>query len=169
MNADQNSGGISYRVEGDQEIIRVLGRIADPAQRTELMFNIGAYGVSSTQQRFLDQAAPDGQAWKPSIRARETGGQTLMASNRLMSSFNAHSTANTAMWGTNVKYARIHHEGGIIYPREKKALAFRLANGRFVIAKKVTIPARPYLGVDQKDRTRIMSIAKTWGEGLVTG
>lgn len=41
--------------------------------------------------------------------------------------------------------AAIHQYGGTIYPRNKPFLVFQL-NGELVFAKKVTIPARPYLG-----------------------
>lgn len=41
--------------------------------------------------------------------------------------------------------AAIHQYGGTIYPRNKPYLVFQL-NGELVFAKKVTIPARPYIG-----------------------
>lgn len=41
-------------------------------------------------------------------------------------------------------YARIHEFGGTIFPRRAKFLTFRV-DGHFVRARKVTIPARPYL------------------------
>ena len=41
--------------------------------------------------------------------------------------------------------AAIHQYGGTIEPRNKPFLVFQL-NGELVFAKKVTIPARPYLG-----------------------
>lgn len=57
-------------------------------------------------------------------------------------------TANGArgVWGSrDVVYARIHELGGVIKPVRKKALFFRAADGSFVVAKQVKIPARPYL------------------------
>lgn len=41
--------------------------------------------------------------------------------------------------GTDLKYARIHEFGGIITPKAKKTLAFKV-NGKWVFAKKVKIP-----------------------------
>lgn len=49
-------------------------------------------------------------------------------------------------WGSrDVRYARIHEEGGEIVPVKAQALHFRLPDGTFATVKKVTIPARPYL------------------------
>lgn len=41
--------------------------------------------------------------------------------------------------GTNLVYAQIHDKGGIIRPKKKKYLRFKI-NGRWVMAKKVRIP-----------------------------
>ena len=50
------------------------------------------------------------------------------------------------VWGSrDVRYALIHEVGGVIKPVGKQALKFQLEDGTFVTAKKVTIPARPYL------------------------
>lgn len=51
---------------------------------------------------------------------------------------------NRAKIGTNLDYARIQEFGGTIRPKKKKMLAFKIG-GKWVFAKKVTLPARPYL------------------------
>ena len=43
-------------------------------------------------------------------------------------------------------YARIHEFGGVIFPRRAPFLVFRGREGNLVFTKKVTIPARPYIG-----------------------
>ena len=45
----------------------------------------------------------------------------------------------------NVVYAAIHEFGGTIVPRSARFLVFPF-EGRLVFARRVTIPARPYLG-----------------------
>lgn len=54
----------------------------------------------------------------------------------------------------NVKHAATHQFGDTrtIRPKKAKALRFRV-NGQWVTKKKVTvtIPARPYLGLDEED------------------
>lgn len=47
--------------------------------------------------------------------------------------------------GTNVIYARIHEMGGVITPKKTKALKFNIPGVGWRTAKKVTIPARPFL------------------------
>lgn len=47
--------------------------------------------------------------------------------------------------GTNLVYARIHEFGGTITPKRAKALAFQLPDGTWRTAKKVVLPARPYM------------------------
>lgn len=57
---------------------------------------------------------------------------------------NAQGVSGT--WGSqDAKYALIHELGGTIVPVKAKALRFRLPNGQWVFATKVTIPPRPYL------------------------
>ena len=56
--------------------------------------------------------------------------------------------------GTNVIYAAIHQLGGKIVPKNATHLVFRLATG-VVLAKSVTLPARPYLGISDDDQEMI--------------
>ena len=46
--------------------------------------------------------------------------------------------------GSDVIYARIHEFGGTIVPKKSRFLVFQV-NGRWVRAKSVHIPARPYI------------------------
>lgn len=46
--------------------------------------------------------------------------------------------------GSNLIYARIQEFGGIITPKNKKVLRFKIGD-RWVIAQKVILPPRPYL------------------------
>lgn len=56
--------------------------------------------------------------------------------------------------GTNIIYAAIHNFGGVIVPRNKKALAFPGLHGT-VVVKKVTIPKRPFIGIGVEDEAKI--------------
>ena len=56
------------------------------------------------------------------------------------------------MVGTNLPYAYIHQKGGIIRPKSKKSLKFKTPSGKFIAAKQVKIPARPYLGISEQDQ-----------------
>lgn len=60
----------------------------------------------------------------------------------------AHDIENgvEGVWGsTDVKYARIHEKGGVIVPKNAKALAIPQPDGSVRFVKRVTIPKRPYL------------------------
>lgn len=54
-------------------------------------------------------------------------------------------------------YARIHEFGGVIVPRRAPFLVFRGREGNLVFTKKVTIPARPYIGRALDDFTQIIT------------
>jgi phage virion morphogenesis protein len=121
---------------------------ADPAP---ILQKIADYGERSTRLRFRKEEAPDGSRWKESIRKRVLGGKTLTKSGLLGSSISSLVDGNQAMWGTNLEYAAIHQLGGVIEPKNKPALAFGMAGGGFAVVKKVTMPARPFLGINQRD------------------
>jgi phage gpG-like protein len=53
-------------------------------------------------------------------------------------------TKISAQIGTNLKYARIHENGGTIKPKTGQFLKFNIG-GRDIFAKSVTIPKRPFL------------------------
>lgn len=164
MDTPANNGGVSIRIQGDAEMAGVFARLEDPNRRVQLNERLAAYGVSSTEERFETQTAPDGAKWKESIRAREAGGLTLVDAPRLSVSFSPAATKDEAAWGTNVMYAAAQHFGVTIRPKNKKALFFALANGDKVAVKSVTLPARPFLGVNDYDRQRLAGIAIRWGQ-----
>lgn len=120
---------------------------------------IGTYGENSTRLRFKRQAGPEGKRWVPSIRARTAGGQTLVQKARLLRSLSHNSDDRGTSWGTNVIYAGVHQEGAVIKAKGGGALRFRLATGAFVTVKQVTIPARPFVGVNDQDGREIELLA----------
>jgi phage virion morphogenesis protein len=131
-----------------------LGR--DPSR---MMGEIGAYGEASTRERFDLETGPDGQPWKKSLRAQISGGKTLTRDGHLGDSITHISGRDWAAWGTNMLYGPIHQQGGVIRPKHKPSLRFMLAGGGFVTTQSVTIPARPYLGVNGDDEREIVAIA----------
>jgi HK97 gp10 family phage protein len=63
----------------------------------------------------------------------------------LTNSIGVKREGNSVLVGAfGVIYAKIHEFGGVIVPRHAKALRFKV-DGQWIITKKVTIPARPYL------------------------
>ena len=115
---------------------------------------IGEVLVSSTKKRFEDEKGPDGKAWPKSYRASASGGQTLSDKGRLKNSISYHADANGVEEGTNVKYAHVHQEGMEIKVKNAKYLRFQVGGG-WAKKKKVTIPKRPFLGIDDDDMEEI--------------
>lgn len=160
-------GGITLQHEGGDHLMKVLSRIADPARRQNLLAQIGTTGETQTQQRFQNQAGPDGTPWLQSLRAKLVSGQTLIHTNRLASSFTSSATDRAVEWGTNVIYAGIHQFGGTIKPKSKKALKFRGANGIFHMVKQVEMPARPFLGVTENNQREFVEVFNDWVKGAM--
>jgi phage virion morphogenesis protein len=132
---------------------RVLGRaVAKVAERQELANTLGEQLVSSTIERFEEGAGPDGKKWEPSARAELENGQTLVDNGHLKGSINYEASPTAIAVGTTdeIKGA-IHQFGGTITPKKAGALKFSVPGGGFVQAKKVQMPARPYIGINQED------------------
>ncbi len=116
---------------------------------------------------------------KPKTNKR--GGTTLVESRRLANSINYQINGDRIPVGTNLIYAKIQHEGGIITPKKAKYLAIpltpaakamrprdftdtfinkgvifrKLEGGKiealYALKKQVKIPARPYMFIDNED------------------
>lgn len=157
----------TLRVEGEKELLGLFARLTNSANRRDLMDQIGATGVSQTQQRFLDQSY-DGSPWPASFRVKTKGGQTLRDKGHLFGSLTFSATDKAVEWGSNKIYAGIHQFGGVIRPKSAKNLKFRLANGKFVAVKQVTMPARPFLGITDANRAEILETAQDWMEATAS-
>ena len=150
----------------DTQVQQMLQRlIAFGNNPAKAMADIVTYGESSTRQRFADQAGPDGNAWLPlkqdfftnipkkhlrkdgklrgTAKARDfvLGRKILIKERHLLDSIVSRSGKTFAEWGSAKDYAAIHQFGG------------QAGRGR-----KVTIPARPYLGINDQDEANILDI-----------
>lgn len=152
----------SATLDGAVALQQGIARLRALGERPRPIFDaIGAYGESSTRLRFKKGIDPEGKPWKPSLRAQATGGQTLVmqgAHGGLLGSITHRADDNSAEWGTNKVYAAIHQFGGVIKPKRKKSLRFRLANGAFVTTKRVVMPQRAFLGVNEEDGQEIQAV-----------
>jgi phage virion morphogenesis protein len=143
----------------DADVVGTLQRlIALGKNPIEPLRDIAALGESSTRLRFRLQRGPDGQRWKPSLRAQITGGSTLTKDGHLSGSISSRSGKDFAEWGVNRIYAAIHQFGGVIKAKSAGALKFKLPGGGFAVVKAVRMPARPYLGVNEDDRQDMLDI-----------
>ncbi len=125
---------------------------------TQLHQNIGEQIVNNTKDRFKKQRGPDNRPWVKSIRAKvERQGKTLMLTRRLYNSITYKAAADKVEIGTNVKYASTHQEGMTIKPKRKNFLKFKVG-GSWRSVKKVVIPARPFMGINDDDREDVREI-----------
>lgn len=161
--------GISIRIEHDDAKIRakLLNLIAFGRNQQDAMRDIATLGENSTRERFRTEIGPDGRRWKSSLRVQISGGRTLTRDGHLGDSVNSRSGRDFAEWGVNRIYAAIHQFGGTIKPKSASSLRFKLANGAYVSTKSVTIPARPYLGIDAGDETDILDILQSRIQGII--
>ncbi|GAB4485987.1 MAG: phage virion morphogenesis protein [Thermodesulfovibrionales bacterium] len=127
---------IDVRID-DGEVRALLLGIRDRIGNLKpAMSVVGQIVRSSVVRNFEAGGRPS--KWPMSQRARKEDGKTLVDTARLRSSINARAFADHAEIGTNVVYAAIHQFGG--------------PAGR---GRKVTIPARPYLMIQDEDWTEI--------------
>jgi len=150
----------------DKEIREALTRLAekDGGLVRVALKNIGQALLKSTRARFDSETAPDGSHWKPLNPEYKQGKRGLKilqgagVAGGLLGSINARVTGNRLEIGTNKVYAAIHQFGGVIVPKRYPALVFRIG-GKLAFARKVTIPARPFLGVSAGDRKMALEVA----------
>lgn len=155
--------GVRITLTGKEAALDALADAAAAMDHPRPLFDeIGAALAVSTQMRFERGVGPDGNPWPPSLRAIVEGGRTLVDSARLMGSITHEATDSGVAVGTNLIYAAIHQFGGVIRPVSAPKLAFKLATGQKAFVDQVTIPARPFLGLDDDDETEIAAIAADW-------
>jgi phage virion morphogenesis protein len=132
-----------------------LQRMAALGERPRPIWDaLGQYGESSTRLRFPRQQDPDKKRWVPSIRARVSGGQTLVHKARLMRSITHNASNSGTSWGTNVIYAGVHNDGKTIKAKSG-ALRFRIPGGGFATVKAVKMPQRAFIGINADDAKEI--------------
>lgn len=181
------SEGIRIEIDAGTVDAR-LKAIADQASDLQpVMDAIGAYMVQATQRRFERETGPDGKKWarlSPRTAQRRIGGSPrgydhmLRVKNRLYSSVVYEADPDKVAIGSNLVYAAIHQLGGAIQveareqdiyqnydtktdtfdPRFRKRAKSNFARRVKVGAHSITIPARPYLGLDDDDRAEIVEI-----------
>lgn len=138
------------------EVSQLLSELkAKTSNTAPAMAAIGRYLVSRIQMGFRTSRDPWGGAWKP-LKFRS--GQPLRDTGRLRNSISYRASSAEVEVGTNVRYAAVHQFGAVIKPVNKKMLVFN-AGGRTIFAKKVTVPARPFMPIGQP-------FPASWEEGV---
>lgn len=145
----------------DDAVRRAFARLSGMMDNTTpVMSAIGTELVASTTLRFVTQTDPEGAAWTalhPEYAKGKRNARILTESGRLRDSITKVASADEVRVGTNVIYGAIHQFGGTIQPKSASHLFFRMG-GNLIVADKVTLPARPYLGISADDETAIAEI-----------
>ena len=151
------------RFDGTAAIEHLSGLVDAINDPSPLLAELGEYGLRSTRARFKTQTAPDGTAWAAlqpwyQKEKRRNKNRILTLNGYLRGQMTWQLVGDrTVEIGSNLPYAAVHQFGATIKPRAAKVLIFR---GH--VAKSVTIPARPYLGLSDEDRSEIVGRTLEW-------
>lgn len=154
-----SGASISMEVRGIRALEGFMGKIAGADTRI-LMERVGIVGENAVSDNFEGEHSPDGVPWKPSFRARTTGGKTLTDKGLLAGSIESHATADEAEIGSNLIYARTHNEGGVI--SGNPFLAFQIPGLGFRKVESVTMPQRQFLGWSAESLADVDDVATEW-------
>ena len=125
----------------------------------ELLSGIAAAMESGARERIAAGGpAPDGGEWRGTRRGNEP---ILNMDGGLADSIESGADASGAWWGSNLVYSAIHQFGGTIEPQNAAALAWEGGDGP-VFARKVEMPARPYLGWGATEVRLADDVAEAW-------
>jgi len=134
--------------------VAALGRNPQPVLEA-----LGRSVVLNTRHRMERGVDPGGNPWVPlnPIYALTKEGPGILRGPQwlisgLYRSITSQARGNVLLWGSNKEYAAIHQFGGVIRPKDARALHFWLGAHEVMVGS-VRIPARPYLGFTEEDRT----------------
>jgi phage virion morphogenesis protein len=181
------ANGIQLRVE-NAEVNRTLDSVSRASENPAgIMAAVAASMLQAMRRHFERETGPDGPWQRLSPRTadkrigkRRRGYENMLrVSGRLYSSLIQESGTDYALVGSNLPYAAIHQEGGTVkmpardqeiyqnYDAKRDSFDPRFrrrANSNFartvkVGAHTITVPARPYLYLDEADRAEIEAVA----------
>jgi len=146
----------------DSEVTAAMTRALAVGEKPETFLDpIGGLLKASTRNRFITASGPDDSPWAAVIR----GGNPLRdTSTHLLQTLNHRVEGNSVLVGVMPAWATVHQFGATITAKNAKALRFMIGN-RVVFKKSVDIPARPFLGVSEEDKSGILGIL----QGVIMG
>lgn len=149
-----------------------------------MLDKIGEALLDFHRQRFKDQESPSGEAWQElsrryKKRKKRNKDKILVLDGTLRNTLRWQIRGNEMLFGTDRPYGAIHQFGGTIEiaARSQQAYYRQLRSGRvknqFVRKKRanysewhtigaysITMPARPWLGVSDTEKIRLVDIAR---------
>lgn len=108
--------------------------------------------------RFRNGVDPFGIPWQ---KTKNRNGKTLVDTGKLKQSIHkVKNTDGSVGVSTNLKYAKIHNYGGVIKPKIKGKLVFKIGD-KTIFTDEVKIPQRQFFGFSFKNKEKIRNkIAK---------
>jgi phage gpG-like protein len=158
------SASITLDASGIAALQSVLATMAG-ADTLSLMEAIGIVGEDAVSENFEGAHDPFGAPWLPSLRAKTEGGKTLTDHGILANSIESQADADRVEIGTNMIYARIHNDGGVI--RGNPYLRFAIPGGGFATVESVTMPKRQFLGWGRAALDEVQAQVEDWLAGLL--
>lgn len=178
---------ISIQVEGLSRVQHKLKVAADKLNNMRQFWaSVGMYVQRQTiRERFNKEQTPEGKKWKPlaesTIRRRKKrhkrgNMKILQDTGELRRSIAYEAGNNSVKVGSVLKYARIHQFGGTVevsrlgqYKRNHKNHRFKRKGNSYSYSHKVTIPARPFLGVTESEKEHITSMFRQYIKRHILG
>lgn len=170
---------IVLKIEGVKELMKKLDKTKADEVKREALFESGQYLAGWIKEKRLSGE-------RPKFLGVKTG---LLRASIKYSMPEKNGDEWTERIVTDVVYARIHEFGGIIRPKNKKYLRFKIltsmrfmslkggvrlknpvANYRWIATKKVVIPKRPFMQPaieDEGNKEMILDILKQRIEGAL--
>ncbi len=132
----------------------------DSVSLNEILEKIGNYQTEEMSKRFDDGVDANGKRWK-ALTSRS--GNPLRDTGALMGSFNTTISGSSVKVWTDKIYANIHDQGGVIVPKNKPVLKFKI-DGHYYSSKKIVIPQRKFSGISSKNIEYINKLVKEYIE-----
>lgn len=136
------AGRITFKIDDSKAVAKLQLVQSAAANPRPVYETIGRVLVNRIRLCFKLGVDPWGKPWAP-LKFRK--GQPLRDTGRLNRSIVSRIDGSGVTVGTNVQYAPVHQFGATIAPKNKPWLVFPGPSGKLVFAKKVVVPARPFM------------------------
>ncbi|MBR1436950.1 MAG: phage virion morphogenesis protein [Synergistaceae bacterium] len=178
---------INIKVEGIKQLQQKLKVTVNKfLNMRQFWSSVGSYVQRQTiRERFNKEQSPDGQKWKPLApstiqhrkkRHKKGNMKILQDTGELRRSVTYEADSSFVKVGSKLKYARIHQFGGTVnvnrvgqYRYDHKNHKFKRRGNSYSYSHKVTIPARPFLGVNDAEKQHITSMFKQYLKRNILG
>ena len=167
-----------------ERVFRGLERLRRSLDKRDAMLDeIGQVLAASARERFRTNKAPDGTPWKElsaKTLRRKKNPKILVESGELHGSIHHEVQGDTVTIGTNVKYAGVHQFGETVQiparqgsskvgtkGKDKGRFMKASSKAKHAAVKTYTVPAhkrtfkaRPFLGLSQDDKEKVLGIVQ---------